>query len=280
MSVADVIWKDFLNVRRSKGIWIAGSTYAVFAGLFLLIQRNQLRFYETGREGVIATVSQVNSLGSFFVPIVAFVVAYLAIAGERETGSAKLELGLPNTRRDVLIGKFISRSFVMVLSVVLAYAVVVAILLLTSYPVFPGPTLLALFGLMTLYTIAYVAIAIGISAAVATKARAAAVGFGVYFVLNVLLLFTTLGNLIRRLHVGVFGFSETPILYQFASQFVPNEGILVGIQSITGQSVTGRELPSSTAFYVQPEFMPVVLCVWIVVPLVVGYYRFRRADVS
>lgn len=279
MNVSDVIWKDFLNVRRSRGIWIGVSIYAVFAGLFLVVQRDQLRFYETTREGTLAMLSQVASLGSFLVPMVAFVAAYLAIAGERETGSAKLELGLPNTRRDVVLGKLVCRSLVVALSIAIAY-VVVAICLFALYPVFPGLTVLALFGIMTLYAIAYTAIAVGISASVASKARAAAVGFAVYFVLNVVLLVTTPGNIVRRIHVGLFGFDETPTVYEFISQLVPSQGVLQVIQRFTGQSVTGGELTSDIPFYLQSEFVLVILCLWIILPIVVGYYRFSRADVS
>ncbi len=279
MSVADVIWKDFLNVRRSKGIWIAVSAYAVFAGLFLFVQRNQLGFHETPRDGTIAMLSQVASLGSILVPIVAFVAAYLAVAGERETGSAKLELGLPNTRRDVVLGKFVSRSLVVALSIAIAYVVVV-ICLFALYPAFPGPTVLALFGIMTLYAIAYTAIAVGISASVASKARAAAVGFGVYFVLNVVLLVTTPGYIVRRILVDVFGLAETPAVYEFISQLVPSQGVLHAIQRLTDHPVTGGELASGAPFYLQPEFVPVILCLWIVVPIAVGWYRFSRADVS
>ncbi|ELZ06106.1 ABC transporter permease subunit [Natrialba asiatica] len=279
MSVSDVIWKDFLNVRRSKGIWIGLSIYAVLAGLFLFAQRSRLRYYESAQEGAVATLSQVASIGSFLVPIVAFVAAYLAIAGERETGSAKLELGLPNTRRDVILGKFVSRSLVVALSIVIAYAVA-ATCLFALYPVFPAQTFLALFGIMSLYAIAYTAIAIGISASVASKARAAAVGFGVYFVLNVVLLVTTPGTIARRILVGIVGLDETPDIYNFISQLVPSQSVLQAVQRLTGNSVTGGELASSTPFYLQPEFVLVILCLWIVFPVVVGYYRFSRADVS
>lgn len=279
MSVVDVARKDFLDTRRSKVIWLVISIYAGFAGLFMYVQTGQLQYSETLRAGVIVNLSGIVVLGTVLVPIVALVAAYLSVAGERETGSAKLLLGLPNTRRDVVIGKFCSRSLVIVLGIVSAY-LVVGLLLVALYPVFPVIPYLVMFGLMILYAVVYVAIAIGISASVTSKARAAASGFGIYFVLNVLPLFRAPGSVVQSLHADVLGFAESPVLYQFVTLLFPSRALTHGIRAVADEGVTSSGLPADAPFYVQPAFVPVFLCAWIVVPLAVGYYRFRTADVS
>jgi len=53
----------------------------------------------------------------------ALIAAYLAIAGERESGSLKLLLGLPPSRGEVLVGKFLGRSGVVAIGLVLGFLV-------------------------------------------------------------------------------------------------------------------------------------------------------------
>ncbi|ELY90373.1 copper ABC transporter permease [Natrialba hulunbeirensis JCM 10989] len=279
MSALDVARKDFLDARRSKIVWLAIAIYVGFIGLFMVIQRDQLRFHDTAHEGVVSVLVGVVTAGSVLIPVVALVAAYLAIAGERETGSIAFLLGLPNTRRDVVVGKFVSRSAVIVLGVVCA-SLVMAVSLLALYPVFPVRTYLVAMGLMALYAVIYVAIAIGISASVASKARAAAVGFGVYVALNVFTLFAPIGSHVRTLHTEVLGFAEAPTLYRFVSQLVPSEALSQVMRTIDVDIAGGSLPPADAPFYVQPEFAPVVLCAWIVAPLAVGYTRFKSADVS
>ena len=125
-----------------------------------------------------------------------------------------------------------------------------------------------------------VAIVIGISASVASKSEAIAVGFGLYFVLYFLTLFVSLGGIVRSIHADILGFTEAPVLYQFASQLVPNQALMRGLSVLGTEGISISALPSDAPFYVQAEFMPVILCGWIVVPLLFGHYRFRTADVS
>ncbi|ELY76673.1 ABC transporter permease [Natrinema pallidum] len=279
MNTVEVARKDFLDVRRSKVIWLVLFIYSGFAGLVMYSNTDQWEYYDTVRKGVIQTLGSVVFVGGLLVPLVALVAAYLSIAGEMEMGSAKFLLGLPNTRLDVILGKFLSRGLVIVSGIVGAF-VVVAGFLLVFYPVFPITPYLVMFGLLSLYAVAYVAVAIGVSASVSTKARAAAVGFGLYFVMNILSLLRSPGSIVRALHADLLGFAEAPVLYQFISHLVPSQALMRGLSvfNIEGSSTTPP--PADAPFYVQAEFMPVILCGWIIVPLVVGYYRFRDADIS
>jgi len=58
------------------------------------------------RDGIL----YVGSALSFLVPLVALLGSHAALVGERETGSVRFLLGLPNSRDDAYVGKFLSRS--------------------------------------------------------------------------------------------------------------------------------------------------------------------------
>ncbi|KDE57276.1 copper ABC transporter permease [Halostagnicola sp. A56] len=279
MSVVEVARKDFLDVRRSKVMWLVVSILTGFSGLFVYFQTSQIPYFETPRAGVVGVLNGLVILGSFLVPIVAFVAAYLAIAGERETGSLKFVLGLPNTRRDIVVGKFLSRCLVIGLGLASA-TLGVTVLLALFYPLIPVVPFLVMLGLLTLYAVVYVALAIGISAAVASKARAAAAGFGLYFVLNIGTFLASPGGLVRTVHTGVLGFGESPLLYQFVSVLVPPEALLYGATTVAEPTGPVISPPADAPFFVQPAFMPVVLIVWIVISIGIGYYAFESANVS
>ncbi|SFS53678.1 ABC transporter permease [Halostagnicola kamekurae] len=279
MSVVEVARKDFLDVRRSKMMWLVVTILTGFSGLFVYFQTSQIPYFESARAGVVSVLNGVLMLGSFLVPIVAFVAAYLAIAGERETGSLKFMLGLPNTRRDIVVGKFLSRCLVIGLGLASA-ALGVTILLALFYPLVPIVPFFVMLGLLTLYAVVYVALAIGISAAVASKARAAAAGFGLYFVLNVGTFLASPGALVRTVHADVLGLGESPLLYQFVSLLVPPEALLYGATAVAEPNGPVTSPPADAPFFVQPTFMPVVLSAWIVLSVAIGYYAFESANVS
>jgi ABC-2 type transport system permease protein len=48
----------------------------------------------------------------WFVPLTALIVGHGSVVGERETGSLRVIMGLPITRREVLVGKLLGRTVV------------------------------------------------------------------------------------------------------------------------------------------------------------------------
>ncbi|MFC7174984.1 ABC transporter permease [Haloplanus litoreus] len=107
--------KEFADALRSRMIWgivvIIAVMTSLSAGISLLIPD-----VEGGAEMAIGGASQFAGL---LVPIMALIAAYLAIAGERESGSLKVILGLPPSRGEVLLGKFLGRSGVVAIGLAL-----------------------------------------------------------------------------------------------------------------------------------------------------------------
>lgn len=120
MSVRTVAAKDFLDARRAKIVWLVGSHYALLIALFFL----QARFGGADGPSSLLTVPwNVVFVGAVFVPAIALVAAYLAIAGERESGSIKYLLSTPVSRRDVVVGKYVSRARIVAASLAFGFAV-------------------------------------------------------------------------------------------------------------------------------------------------------------
>ncbi|QGN07316.1 ABC transporter [Halorhabdus sp. CBA1104] len=110
MSTLAVAKKDFRDALRSRALW---GLSALFVLLSVLIAyafgefTTEMGVEEQTAEGLAYFLASQIGL---FVSVTAIVIAYKAIAGERESGSIKILLSLPHTRRDVLAGKVLGRG--------------------------------------------------------------------------------------------------------------------------------------------------------------------------
>ena len=97
--------KDFQDAVRSKWLWgLSAIFFGLFVGSAYLIGSG----VESNGNGALTAEVFVPTLGNrvvaLVVPIVAIVVAFSSIVGERESGSLKLLLSLPHSRQDVVAG--------------------------------------------------------------------------------------------------------------------------------------------------------------------------------
>ncbi|WP_247002488.1 ABC transporter permease [Halosolutus gelatinilyticus] len=275
MSIRSVAKKDILDVRRAKIVWFVGGLYTLFALLFFYLG-------QIGSEpNVIYQLVSLSGIGSLFIPLIALVTAYLAIAGERESGSIKYLLSLPNTRRDVVLGKYLSRGAVVTAAVLLAFGVG-AVLTVLWYPSLEAAVFAPIVALTLLFTLGYVAIAIGISAATKSRSRAMGGAIGFYFVGNLLMIFPGLsivdafGYVLNdRLGLGI---SEN--LFEFVRRLSPTVAFEEAMPLVIPDDVITFRGTEDVPFYLEPEAALVVLFAWLVVPVAFGLWRFGRADLG
>ena len=273
MSTLDVAKKDFLDVRRAKVVWFVGGLYAFF--MFLMVYFGQNNVPEPDVRNALLDLT---TIGALFIPLIALVAAYLAVAGERESGSIKYMLSIPNSRRDVVLGKFLSRAGIVTASIFGAF-LLGAVLTVLWYPSLETGSFVGMATLTVLYALTYVAVAIGISAMTASRSRAMGGAIGFFFVTNVLNLF------------GPFRLAIEYVFNDLAGLGISNEQIVL-VQSLISPTAayvntTSLVFPeefasvsSDTPWYLQGETMLIVLIAWLVVPLVLGIWRFERADLG
>jgi ABC-2 type transport system permease protein len=173
--------KEFDDALRSRMLWgiviIIAALTSLSAGISMLVPD-----VEGGAEMAIGGASQFAGL---LVPIMALIAAYLAVAGERESGSLKVLLGLPPSRGEVLLGKFLGRSGVVAIGLALGF-VVSGVVTLALYGDLPLTAFLGTTGLTVLLGVSFVGVGIGISAVTATRARAMTLAISAYLGLTLL----------------------------------------------------------------------------------------------
>ena len=275
MSLQAVVKKDFLDVRRAKLVWGVGLLYTLFA---------VLSFWGTGsspNSEIYNALFSMAGIAVLIIPLVALVAAYLSVAGERESGNLKFLLSYPNSRRDVVLGKFIARSAIVVAAIVFAFVVGLGM----AFYYFPTVELADYAGFVAItlvYALSYVAIAVGISAATSTRSRAMGAAIGSWFVLNVFWNFLPIqpATVIEFL-ADKLGTSVSQNFKDLVWVLSPTGSYFNSLSLVFPDRITAAEAgAASDPFYLQPEFMFVILAFWIVAPLALGYWRFERADLG
>ncbi|WP_207586987.1 ABC transporter permease subunit [Halomontanus rarus] len=275
MSTLSVAKKDFLDVRRAKVVWFVAGIYTLFMVLlFYFGQRN------VPEPRVESQLFAITGIGALVIPLIALVSAYLAIAGERESGSIKYLLSLPNTRRSVVLGKFLTRSAVVTGAIVFSFALA-AVMALAWYPSLEADVFAGIVALTVLYALTYVAVAIGISAATASRSRAMGGAIGFFFVTNVLTMLP--GFSIIAAFEYVFNSLLDLGVSQDGLEFI--RALLSPTMAYTYSTALAfpdrmNGIPEDIPWYLQGEVMVVVLLAWLVVPIALGLWRFGRADLG
>ncbi|QCC59251.1 ABC transporter permease [Natrinema thermotolerans] len=279
MSALSVAKRDFLNVRRAKLVWIPALLYALFMLVFYWGQssRPEPDFYM-----VLWSLAGIG--GALVIPLVAIVAAYLSIAGERESGSIRYQLSLPVSRSDVVVGKLLARTGVVVASLLIAFAIgIVAAQVLVPDMTLEYDGYAAFVALTLLYALAYVAVAVAISAATASRSRAMSGAIGFFFVFNLGWNFLPVSPVqMARFVFEELGVDYSDALLDLIFSLSPTGAYLNGMKLVFPDDFTALQATTagSNPFYIQGWFMLVILAGWIVVPLLLGAWQFRRTDLG
>jgi ABC-2 type transport system permease protein len=302
MSALAVAKKDFKDVRRAKTLWLVIGLLGLIAGLLAYVFEGDTT---TPDQEVVENLFQaIGGLNAILLPIVVLIATYLAIAGEREQGSIKFLLGLPNSRRDIVFGKLLSRLGMVSVAVSVMFLVALVIALV-KFAVFPAGVFFGVFAITLLYGAVFVSVAIGMSSLTASRSRAVAGAVGTYFlsILVYSLPAINVREIVRFLYEDVLGQSMNLDLYQFVQYTSPffafQKALNLVVPERMENSIFKNERASEVSspsrdasefeaaveavelpFYLTDEFSLVILAAWMVIPLAIGYWRFERADIG
>jgi len=284
VSVRSVAKKDFRGARRSRSLWAVATLLGLVTAL---IGYSYEAYQAMPTTSVQRMFSQLVLLLMLLLPIVALVASYMSIAGERESGGVKFLLSVPNTRRDVFVGKFVSRLGIVCAGVVFMFVTAAA----GGYArngTLPLTLVAGLLAMTLLYGSVFVSIAVAVSSAVAARSRAIAAAVGSYFVLVLLFVVPGLSvfMIAQWVHRTLLGMEANLDLYNAVTYVSPltayRKGTNMFFPDEMEQRVFQRAADASgdLPVYLSEEVSLLVFAVWLVVPLAIGYLRFRGADLQ
>lgn len=217
----------------------------------------------------------------FLVPLVALIFSHHTIVQKRTSNELTVLLSLPFSRFSVVVGAFLGRVVLVTWLLVTFFAALGVTGVLTGAVMDPA-ALAGAFLIATIFGIVFVSLAVGLSAAVRTNAAASVGVFGLYF----LLALQFWNSLPRVVLAGLEQLGYTPrdptwpaVFLQLAPFAAVRNALAEYYPELTdvppiAASAAAEQAPA----YTQPWFAWIVVLCWIVGPVMLGYFFFRRAD--
>lgn len=296
MNVHVVAAKDFRDAVRSKMLWSLTGLLVVLIGVVYIGS------WLWGDDTDPTFLAEALALPlQVIVPLLALIAGFMSIVGERRSGSIKLLLGLPPNRFDMVAGKLLGRLGVVSVAILVG-GLVAAILSGVFFGEVPLQTLASTIGVTLLLGGAFVGIAVGVSAAVATRGKAMASVIGAYILF--VGFWNVIGGGLYRMIEGefppnpMFGDAHLQPWVLFFQRLNPIEAYATVASALVDEQIfpltlqfpnTVPTIPQDrfeesiageVPFYLNEWLAVVVLLGWIVLPVVIGYIRFERSDLS
>lgn len=221
-------------------------------------------------------------LAMIFVGSLASVsLSYNGIVGKRQSGELRVLLGLPLSRLEVVAGTLLGR-FVVVGAVSVGSLVVASLLAVVLGGAVDAGLLITALPVLLVVVALFVSVAVALSAATSDTTKASIGAFGL-FMLLVFRLWELVPTVFRYVLNGFSLPRETPVWARAWSHLSPLAGFRNAVDAVApalARSFSGfaPSVADPSAVFVQPVFGAVVVAVWLVGPITLGYWTFSRAD--
>jgi Cu-processing system permease protein len=114
--------KEFRDRIRNR--WVLAVTMVLTAFALVIAYFGSASQGAIGFRGIEVTIASLVSLVIYLVPLIALILGFDAIVGERERGSLDLLLSMPLTRFELLLGKFLGLSAALACATIAGFGLV------------------------------------------------------------------------------------------------------------------------------------------------------------
>lgn len=282
MSWQTVFEGDMLSVRRSRlGLGVSAAVIALTAGMAVLLGL-VAGTDPSGNAGIVFgdLLMTVAFVGSLFLPFVAMLASYSAIVHEREHGSIRFLLGLPNSRAEAYVGKLLSRSVLFTLPCLAGLALVG----LVGFALLPEGDV-AKFGaisvLVLVYGLVFIGFGLSLSGILGNETSATTGIISVWLLFRLGWPGIQYGAL--RLIEGQQFSQPYPEWYFWLGRVNPMNAFMKLVYTALNTPPGGRPLitnphPSVSTVATSDWFAAVVLVGWLGIAPLIGFLKFRDAD--
>ncbi|WP_435115795.1 ABC transporter permease [Halolamina sp. C58] len=265
MSLRTLVEKYALDTHRTKSAWVVAALFVIVFG-FVGWSTGGPTYRGEIRPLVVGGVQ--NSAG-ILVVLTTLALGHGVVAGARESGSLRVLLAYPHSRREVVLGAFLGRVGPLLAAISGGLlAAPTAYTLRTGQ--LPGADYLTLVGFVLLWTVFCTALAVGISALASTGRRAIGGAFGVF--LGFLFVWDWLPTeIVRRMYPP----EQQRPRPEWAQLWV-NLDPVTAYQR--GTSMLSYPPEGPLAAYETLPFFAAVLAAWAIVPIALALWRFPQTD--
>ena len=258
--------KEFRDRIRNRWVLAVALIFALFALAIAYFGASQQG--EVGFRSIDLTVASLVSLVIYLVPLIALILGYDAIVGERERGSLELMLSMPITRFEILLGKYLGLAAALSSATILGFGA--GLLPLASeltrrdgfhYAGFVGSAILM--------GLAFLSISMLVSVVAQERVRASGVAIGLWFFFVLIFDLLLMGALV--LSQGSLG-STT-----FAALMMLNPADVFRLMNIFSSEQVRSMYGLATVMperLTDPAVLLAIMLAWIVIPFLLAHWRF------
>jgi len=254
---------------RLRNRWVIAIAL-VFAALALVIA-----YFGGAQQGAVGlrsiefTIASLVSLVIYLIPLIALLLGFDAIVGERERGSLELVLTLPITRLELLLGKYLGLAAALSLSTLVGFGLVAVLLVAQTGTAGLEPYLGFMFS-SVLLGLAFLSLAVMLSVLASDRARASGLAIALWFFFVLVFDLLLLGLLVAS--GGEAGGAWFPYLLLLNPADVFRILNVFSLDEVRNLYGLASIVPSALA---KPWLMGLVMLGWIVAPLGIATWRFR-----
>lgn len=259
--------REFRERLRHRWVLAVALVFTVFSlviAYFGAAQQGQV-----GLGSLEFTIASLVSLVIYLIPLIALLLGFDAIVGERERGSLDLLLALPITRMELLLGKYLGLAAALTVSTLAGFALVAALL----YHRFGWAGLLPYGGFMfssVLLGLAFLSLAVLVSVLVRERTRASGLAIALWFLFVLVFDLVLLGVLVGT--GGRYGGEVVAYLLLLNPTDVFRVFNVFSLDEVRAMYGLTSLMPPMLA---RPWLMGGVMVAWIILPLAVARWRFR-----
>ncbi|MDQ1831769.1 ABC transporter permease [Massilia scottii] len=259
--------KEFRDRIRNRWVVAVAVIFALFALAIAYFGASQQG--EVGFRSIDVTIASLVSLVIYLVPLIALILGYDAIVGERERGSLELMLSMPITRFEILLGKYCGLAAALASSTVLGFGAGL-LPLAAELTVRDGYHYAGFVGSAILMGMAFLSISMLVSVLALDRVRASGVAIGLWFFFVLIFDLLLMGALV--LSQGRLG-SNT-----FAALLMLNPADVFRLLNIfsseQAQSMYGLAtvMPGGLT---DPAVLLAIMAAWVVIPFLLANWSFK-----
>lgn len=259
--------KEFWDRIRNRWVLAVAAVFTIFALVIAYLGAAQQG--AVGFRGIDVTIAGLVSLVIYLVPLIALILGYDAIVGERDRGSLELLLSMPITHLELLLGKFFGLAMALTFSTLAGFGLAGIILSyeigLTALYHYAGFLVSAL-----LLGWAFLSIAVMVSVVAGDRIRASGVAIGLWFFYVLVYDLLLLGLLVVT--EGKMSLNFFPILLMLNPADIFRILNLFGFEEVRRLYGLATVFPDTLA---NPWLMGTAMVLWIIAPLGLAIWRFR-----
>lgn len=268
LPIRTIAAKEFRDRIRSRWVLAVAAVFTVFALVIAYFGAAQQG--AVGFRNIDVTIASLVSLVIYLIPLIALILGFDAIVGERERGSLDLLLSMPITRLELLLGKYLGLALALTVATLGGFGTVGLILASQM----PAAALFHYAGFMLssiLLGLVFLALAILLSTYAGDRTRASGGAIGLWFFFVLVFDLLLLGALVAS--GGDYGAGVFPylLLLNPADIFrILNIFSMDEVRSLYGLATV---FPETLA---DPRLLAAFMVLWILIPLSVAVRRFKQ----